>query len=263
MASAQYCSPGAATTCDNVLIVCTFSGNCADVRSKLQSTAAFATVDVFRADSGTPSASLLARYHAVFVFSSDPIRDPILLGDRIAAYHDQGGGVVVALWANNNNAASLRLQGAYGTVASGYALLDYPNGGAVSPSDSLGDVLEPDSPLLYGVASLFALSAFRSTAPLVVGRGVVVARWRGGGQEPLVLRGTRGGRTLVELNFYPVSSSAGYYSFWTGDGAQLLRNGLKFSRCMPCGAGTYAAAGDVTLSLIRRGRGRELVCAVT
>ncbi len=58
----------------------------------------------------------------------------------------------------------------------------------------------------------------------------------------LVLRGTRGGRTLVELNFWPVSSRVASPG-WTGDGAQLLRNGLKYSRCMPCAAGTYAAAG--------------------
>ncbi len=69
-----------------------------------------------------------------------------------------------------------------------------------------------------------------------------MARWGGGGQEPLVVRGRRGSRTLVELNFWPVSSSVAS-DWWTGDGALLLRNGLKYSRCMACGMGTYTGLG--------------------
>jgi hypothetical protein len=244
MASAQYCDPGATTTCDDVLVVCAvWSSFCQDVRSKLQSTAAFSTVDTFDASSGTPTLSQLKSYHAVLAFSSDySFADASLLGDVLAAYHDQGGGVVVAHYANAARGTYLR--GVYGTVSSGYALMDYAEGSYILPSDSLGDVLEPQSPLMYGVASLYAEYALRSTAPIVAGRGVVVARWQGGGQEPLVLRGMRGNRTLVEVNMFPVSSSA-YSGWWTGDGAQLLRNGLKYSRCMVtvCEAGTYAVAG--------------------
>ncbi len=147
--------------------------------------------------------------------------------------------MVVAVFANM---ADLRLQGAYGTPSSGYALTDYAQATQISPADSLGAVLEPLSPLMAGVASLAASSAYRSTASIVGGRGVVVSRWRSGGQEPLVVRGRRGNRTLVELNFWPVSSSE-RSDFWTGDGALLLRNGLKYSRCMACGMGTYAEQG--------------------
>ena len=131
------------------------------------------------------------------------------------------------------------LGGAYSLPANGYALLHYSQGGHIGPSDSLGDVLEPQSPLMAGVTSLFSPNAYRSTAPTIAGHAVVVARWRGGGQEPLVLRGTRGNRTLVELNFFPASW------VWFGDGAALLRNALKYSRCMPCGPGTFAEAGAV------------------
>ena len=241
-----YCNAGAAiTACDTVLVVCADTASyCADVQSRLQTTGAFSTVDVFRADSATPSASQLAAYHAVLAYSALVFADATLLGDRLAAYHDQGGGVVVAFPANTA-CCSWRLRGAFGTPSSGYALMDYAQGGDTSSfsTDSLGDALEPQSPLLYGVSSLAASDAHRSSAPVVAGRGVVVARWRGGDQAPLVLRGTKGGRTLVELNFFPVSSST-YSGGWTGDGAVLLRNGLKYSRCMPCTAGTYAMTGD-------------------
>ena len=241
-ATAQYCPPGAATACTAVLIVAlcsTEADQCEDIRSTLRGTGAFATVDIFDASSAAPAAAQLAAYHAVLVCSAAD--DAGLLGDRLAAYHDQGGGVVVTFAANMLSYGA-NLQGAYGAAANGYALMDYASGGYVVPSDSLGDVLEPQSPLMAGVASLAATHAYRSTAPVIAGRGVVVARWGGGGREPLVLRGQRGNRTLVELNFLPVSSNF-FSAWWTGDGALLLRNALKYSRCMPCGPGTFAAAG--------------------
>lgn len=81
--------------------------------------------------------------------------DSATLGDRLAAYHDQGGGIVIAIYANDYN-ISLLLGGTYGTASNGCALLGYASGVAIHPADSLGDVLEPQSPLMAGVASLSA-----------------------------------------------------------------------------------------------------------
>ena len=248
-AAAQHCPPGAIqAACAKVLVVgAEYAPGLADVQQTLQGMNAFATVDTFDARSvsdggiGTPSAAQLAEYDAVLTFSVWDYADAGLMGDRLAAYHDQGGGVVVAT-AANAGAHPARLQGAYGAVGNGYALLDYASGGYTENPDSMGAVLEPQSPLMAGVASFAAQQARQGTASVVAGRGVVVARWAGGGQEPLVLRGTRGNRTLVELNFWPLSSSVLSWA-WTGDGGLLMRNGLKYSRCMPCGMGTYAGAG--------------------
>ncbi len=205
----------------------------------LRDTGAFATVDTFDASSATPTPSQLAAYHAVLVYSYYPFNDAVLLGDRLAAFHDLGGGVLVALFANY---AGWQLQGAYGRAANGYALLDYTSGSLLSLSDSLGEVLEQQSPLLTGVTSFASSSAYRSTANVIADRGIVVARWRSGGAEPLVIRGSRGGRTLIEVNFFPPST------VWTGDGAALLRNALKFSRCtleqLFCDPGKFLTAGE-------------------
>ncbi len=260
---AEQCPAGSASVCNRILVVdggddggrCADATSwCADVQSKLLGTGAFTAVDTFDAYYGTPTAAQLGDYDAVLVFGhSGGFADAALLGDRLAAYHDWGGGVVVTVGANHPDWGSI-LRGAYGTPANGYALLTYAQGSAVNPSDTLGQVLEPQSPLMYGVTSLAATQAWRSTAPIVVGRGVVVARWGGGGQEPLVMRGTRGDRTLVELNFWPVSR------WWTGDGAALMRNALKWSRCMQCGPGTFANIGPAgkeggggTVALARAG----------
>jgi hypothetical protein len=240
-ASAQFCDHGFfQPACDKVLVVHTYEPYAPDVQSTLMSTGAFATVDTFDATSATPSAAQLGGYHAVLAYSGiGNFADTSLLGDRLADFHDQGGGVVVTHLASSACCGN-NLQGAYGAVSRGYALMDYTQGNGIHPTDSLGDVLEEQSPLMRGVTSFSMLFADRSTAPVVAGRGVVVARWRNG--DPLVLRGTRGNRTLVELNFFPPSSSVDS-RYWIGDGAALLRNGLKYSRCMACGAGTYAGAG--------------------
>ena len=255
-ACTAYCPPDAAQAgCDSVLLVHSGSADwAADVQAKLRGTGAFATVELFDARIGTPTAAQLAAYHAVLAFSGEgaDFHDPAALGDGLAAFHDAGGGVVVAAFANGGLGPGTRLLGAYGNASNGYALLDYALGTSanLSDSDALGDVLEPGSPLMAGVASLSAVQAYRSTAPVVGGRGVVVARWRGGGGEPLVVRGARGSRTLVELNFYPPSDQA-RSGFWTGDGTALLRNALKYSRCIFCGGpGTFSAAGAVCMRAV-------------
>ncbi len=254
------CLPGAfLSACDSVLVI--NAGDISytsDVQSKLQGTRSFATVDIFDAGAATPTAEKLAAYHAVVACGLNPPQDATLLGDRLADYHDQGGGVVVTTFANAYRNMAM-LQGAYALPANGYALLDSGTspldyGGRNTTPNSLGDRLEPQSPLLNGVAYLTAAAAFRSTAKVISGRGIVVARWSGGGNEPLVVRGARGNRTLVELNFFPVSTSVLTRS-WTGDGAALLRNALKYTRCLPasCGPGTYSVVGETRRNGLKHG----------
>ncbi len=244
-AGAQYCLPGAhQASCESVLIVHSADiSYAADVREKVKGTNAFTIVDAFDATFATPTSSQLDAYDAVFVFSNKSFSNGTRIGDLLAAYHDQGAGVVVAFLSTQNESFSdRRLMGAYGTPENGYAILDYISGNATSSPNSLGIMLEPQSPLLTGVVSLSALLAYRSTGPVING-GVVVAQWGDDGREPLVVRGVRGNRTLVELNFFPASSSANP-ALWTGDGAALMRNALKYSRCMACQAGTYSFAGE-------------------
>jgi hypothetical protein len=238
-AGAQYCSPGSSTACDHVLVVHEYAidpSGASRVQTALRNTGAFTTVDIFDANKATPSAKFLAAYDAVLVYNNYDFSNATMFGDRLAAYHDQGGGVVIAAFTNTGSG----LQGAYGAVANGYALMEYSLGKGICPGDELEDVLEPESPLITGVASLASGLAcqWRSTAPIISNRTVVVMRWRGGGGEPIVMRGVRGNRTLVELNFYPDPK------VWDRDGAVLLRNALKFSRCITCTPGTFSSAGE-------------------
>ena len=244
---AQYCSPGTVqATCASVLIISASDApKRTDVQSMLTGTGSFTKVDVLDVTSSTPTLAQLIAYDAVLVFrDGTAFSDAVLLGDRLASFHDQGGGVIVGILANNADSGK-NLKGAFGTAAKGYTLLNYASGGYVSPADSLGSLLEPNSPLLTGVTSISGTQAFRSTATVVNG-GVVVAKWNGGSKEPMILRGARGNRAIVELNLFPVSSSVN--AIWltrAGSLATLLRNALKYSRCMLCSPGTYSPSSGL------------------
>ncbi len=101
-AEVQYCSPGSfQSLCNSVLLVyANVPSYGEDVQAKLRSTGTFTTVDTFNVMPGTPTAEQLACYDAVLVFSANAILDAVTLGDRLAAYHGEGGGVVVAPLAN-------------------------------------------------------------------------------------------------------------------------------------------------------------------
>jgi hypothetical protein len=242
-AGAQYCLPGASqASCTSVLVI-VWSGNPQygpNMQTLLRATGAFSTVDFFDATAGTPTSSQLATYDAVIVFGAEPLANATLLGDRLVAYHNQGGGVVVAGLANCG--VSARVRGAWAEPANGYALLNYATSGKSNSADSLGDLLEPQSPLLTSVSSFAASPWGDRTIGTVINGGVVVAKWSGG--TPFLVRGVRGGRTLVELTFYAAYVTGGWG--WTGDGMLLIRNALKYSRCMlssSCMPGYFTLTG--------------------
>jgi hypothetical protein len=191
-----------------------------DVQAKLQSFGVFPVVDLFNAQLATPTLSQLVAYDVLLVFSDSQFQNPVGLGNVIADYYDLGGRVVTAPF---SQCSSIALAGRWADPAQGYAFI--ATAGQTQPSDSLGTVLEPSSPLMTGVSQLSAPSAYRCPGAVING-GIVVAQW-GVGPHPLVVRGVVQGRPRVDLNFYPPSSAVNG-SFWSGDGAALLRNALLF-----------------------------------
>jgi hypothetical protein len=190
----------------------------ADVVQKLGATGAFLSVDGIAANQKTPTVAELQQYRAVLVFSDAGFQDAAALGDNLAAYYDGGGRVVLATFAN----ASVPVLGKFGDPGNGYLLIQPL--GQDQPADSLGAIAEPQSPLVKGLTTLAATSAFRSSGGALPG-ATVVASWKSG--APLIVRGTVKGRNRVDLNLYPPSSDS-RNDFWTGDGAALLRNALLF-----------------------------------
>ena len=193
------------------------------VQNTLVATGEFSTVDLINAEFSTPTAAQLAPYKAVLVYSnayhSYYFSNPLALGDTLADYFDADGRVVLAAFGNCNGSA---LGGRF--VSDGYQLVGLGDADFFLPVDSLGAINEPGSPLVAGVTTLSAPYAMRCFSSPMNG-GWTVASWDSG--LPLIVRGTIQGRNRVDLNFYPTSSST-FSEYWTGDGANILKNALLF-----------------------------------
>ncbi len=215
-----FCSMSQCTLINNkvLLVYASTPAWAQEVQAGLQATGDFQVVDLFNASSGTPTLAQMQPYGAIMFFSDSGFSDPTTLGNNAADYYDQGGQVVVATFAN----ASVPIQGRFGTVGNGYMLIQ--PAGQDQPNDSLGQILEPNSPLVAGVSKLSAQAAYRSSGGPING-GVVVAQWASG--KPLIVRGVVKGRNRADVNMYPPSSKS-RADFWSGDGTRIMRNALLY-----------------------------------
>lgn len=204
---------------ESVLLLSTFAGAAMDVQSKQAATGAFSAVDLFDLGAGTPQLAELLPYDVVLVFPDVSGMDAVAFGDRLADYYDLGGRVVLSSFAITMGV----LQGRFADPAQGYLLFTVE--GQDAPPDSLGAILEPGSPLVQGVTTLTAESAYRAAGP-VLPDTTVVATWSTG--APLIVRGMAQGRNRVDINLYPASNDVDGYGFWVGDGTAIIRNALLF-----------------------------------
>ena len=193
------------------------SGYIADVQAKLMATGLFTRVDLFDGGARTPTLAELQEYESAMIIPDASFQDYSAMGDVLADYWDAGGRVVLADFSNS----VLPILGRW--EADNYHLLQ--TGSYESPTDT-GPIqlLDPMSPLLTGVTTLTATSAFRGNGMAING-GVVVATWGSG--IPLVVTGKVGGRNMVSLNFYPPSADI-RSDFWVGDGVKLMTNALQY-----------------------------------
>ena len=194
-----------------------------DVQNKIQATGLFTQVDAFMIGFGQPVPTLqqLQQYDAVFVYSDAGFNDGTALGNVLADYMDQGGGVVMATFAFWSS-GGLSIQGRIKT--GGY--LPFTTGSQNSPGNlTLVPVLS-GHPILSGVASFNGgTSSYHNSGISIAPGATLVANWSNG--QPLVgARETTNGR-IVGLNFYPPSMTV-RSDFWRTDtnGALLMANAL-------------------------------------
>ena len=194
-----------------------------EVQLRLANTGAFTAVDLFAASAATPTVQQLQAYDSVLVWSNANFLNTNALGDNLATYYDGGGHVVVAVYALGGFVGGL-IGGRFGAAQNGYILLQPMGPQAINNAASLGQVSEPNSPLMAGVNTLSAAGARRGPGP-VVNNGVVVAYWND--NTPMIIRGVVQGRSRVDLNIYPVSSAV-LGTSWTGDGTAIFKNALLY-----------------------------------
>ncbi len=205
----------------SVAIAAAWSTQCNidDVQMKLIATGRFSAVDVIDVKTVTPMLSTLTLYDSVLTWTNLSYADGAALGDVFADYVDQGGGVVVGVFATSTATPNRSLTGRWDT--GGYSIIQTMGGNQLGPA-ALGMVLQPTSPLMAGVTTVSATQAFRPQSTTLV-QGAVVAEWDDG--KILVAAGTMPGR--VDLGLFPPSSDC-TASNWdiTTNGGTLIANAL-------------------------------------
>lgn len=224
-----------------VLVIASDSAGAAtDLAAKLTATGSFAVVETFDLGAAlcpeevaTPTLALLQQYDVALVYLESFPQPRFALGDVLADYFDAGGRVVTGMIPPGGRFAGLDCmlagQCTVGCNANGkpYGLipLSSPIGSSAAP-DSLGTVLEPESPLLTGVSTLEVQTPLRFGSASLAPSSAVVANWASG--APLVVRGEVDGRARVDLNLLPFSDDTDAAHGWQGDGIALLENALLY-----------------------------------
>lgn len=201
-----------------------------DVTNKIASVGSLPRVDFFLVTAGNPVPTLaqLRSYQSVLVFSDSSFNDNVGMGNVLADYVDQGGGVVPATFVYWNS-LGLSMQGRLAT--GGY--LPFTTGGQ---TNNAGLTLVKDlplHPLLDAVVSFNGGTSGYLNSPVNIAAGAtLVAHWSTG--QPLVgAKDIPPGR-CAGLNFFPPSSdSTGFGWVSSTDGARLMADALLWSGRIP------------------------------
>ena len=195
-----------------------------DVQEKVESTNLFDTVDIHNASASVLSVAQLMEYDAVLVYTNNSPMNPSQIGDNLAAFIDNGGGVVEATFAGN-----VQITGNYND----YKVYDTSNtiGQLSGSTRTLGDILDSNHVILENVVDFNGgTSSYYNTNIASITGGSTIAEYDNG--EPLIIVKNNIGQKNVSgvfLNFYPPSGD-GRNDFWdqTTDGHLILGNSLKW-----------------------------------
>ncbi|EFA78739.1 hypothetical protein PPL_08200 [Heterostelium album PN500] len=200
-----------------------------DICSKLRSVG-IKRIEHFYTQKRIPTLEELQKYAGVLVYSynSSAFMCGQAMGDVLADYVDNGGGVVVTVFTNCNNLRNGFLKGRF--LEQNY----HP----ITPSRqhdtngkkplTLGKVFLPEHPIMNDVKSLDGgRSSFYCPGALHPD-AALVAEWSN--NFPLVAELNKGKGKVVALNFFPPSSDTGDARFWSSatDGSILMGNALAY-----------------------------------
>jgi len=145
-----------------------------DLVSKLEATHRFTNVDGWNGAISTPTVGDLIGYDAVFIIPDTTFQDSTTLGNNLAAYVDQGGGVVDSVF--SVNWGDLYVTGTWFT--NGYRPFEGYDQAYTYDSVVVND---PASPLLRGFSSItFPNGAYRGLLPVLKPGASLVASWSDG-----------------------------------------------------------------------------------
>eukprot|EP01133_Synstelium_polycarpum_P020358 gene20358-24423_t len=187
-------------------------------------------VDSFYTQKRIPTLDELQKYTGVLVYSynSSAFQDGQLMGDVLADYVDNGGGVVVTVFTNCNNLRNGFLKGRF--CDQNYHPINPARQHDTNGKKplTLGKVHHPGHPIMNGVKSLEGgRSSFFCPGSLHP-EAKLVAEWSN--NMPLIVDLTKNKGKVVALNFFPPSSDTGDARFWSAntDGSLMMANALAY-----------------------------------
>jgi len=207
----------------------------ASIRSRLALQRRFSAVDTLPAlQTQTPTLDSLRPYSSLLLWGDNDFANAPGVGNVLADYVDAGGGVVVGLYSNAANPATLNNRPKGRWTAQGY---DITPESALTPSVSgtnatLGSNLAPAHPVTNFVRKFDGgIGSIRQSAnPDLRGRRLL--QWSDG----RMLASVHNFRRRVDVGFFP-PSQVEYFPGWIvrTDGAVLLSNSLDYVSSMkPC-----------------------------
>lgn len=210
-----------------------------DVQSKLLSTNQFNSVTIIDVHYTTPTLLDLQAFDAVIVYLNRTYYNLTELGNNLADYVDQGGGVVSMMFECGDDWADY-LGGRWN---SGQYYVINRGGHDDGGNRTLGTVSIPEHPIMRGVDSFAGgYYSYRPTTTTLTSGADLVASWSDG--KPLVAVKRIGSVNRVDLGFYPVSDAIydwyyyyyyyyyyDYHDLWdpSTDGALLMANALVYA----------------------------------
>lgn len=194
-----------------------------DVVTKIQQTGRFANVDAWDASISTPTTNDLRGYDAVMIMPDSGFADGATLGNNLAQYVDNGGGVVDSVFSVNWGQ----------TYISGNWFANQYRPFEGTTQGNLNGRLVPDlpnHPMLTGIRSFrFNASGYYGPDVQLARGATLVASWDNGVPLLAAHAPTNSG-VVVGLNAYmPSSDAAGFGWDATGDGAELMANALEYA----------------------------------
>ncbi len=196
-----------------------------DVQTKLVNTGQFAQVDVLNVLSSTPTLGTLDNYAAVLVWSDYVYSDATTLGNNLAAYVDQGHGVVEATFNWSTFFSDDTLLGNW--VSGGYESMTDAGHGSGSFL-TLGPVEQPSHPVMQGVTNFNGGADSFYIAGSLTANTNPIAEWSN--DAPLAFEHTGKNGRIIGLNFFPPSDTV-VSGFWESNtqGALLMANSLTYA----------------------------------
>ena len=215
------------------------SKNVLDIKQQIFKTGHFRRIDDVNVNKFVINYEMIKQYDSVLVFNGNNYwLEPEVLGDILAEYAENGGGVVLSCLSQTETLGGKWRRLKYSPILPGKDRTGYQL--------TIGQVNKPYHPLMEDIRDFNGGNMSFHVAGVVNERATVLARWSNGQPLVTVLDNhpgiTRG--KIACLNFYPFSSNhvtlqniseegenievdADYWDAST-DGCVLFRNALRF-----------------------------------